>query len=86
MNGYTVRFKQAALRDLEKISQQINRRVVAAIEKLEVEPRPRGCRKIRGLTDTFRIRVGEYRVLYTVDDKERVVRITHVRHRREAYE
>jgi mRNA interferase RelE/StbE len=86
VSGYTIRFKQAALRELKTVSRQIHTRVIAAIEKLSLEPRPRGCRKIRGLSDTFRIRVGQYRVLYTVDDTERVVRITHIRHRREAYD
>lgn len=83
--GYTIRFKQAALRDLERITQPTHSRLITAIENLAVEPRPRGCRKLRGLSDTFRIRVGQYRAIYIVDDIERVVRVTRVRHRREAY-
>ena len=51
---------------------------------LETNARPRGCRKLRG-REEYRLRVGEYRILYTVNDKERVVEIVAVRRRRDAY-
>lgn len=50
-----------------------------------MQPRPDGCRKLVGSEDTFRIRIGDYRVIYTVDDENRDVVIETIRHRREAY-
>lgn len=51
------------------------------IESLAVEPRPSGCRKIRASTDLFRVRVGNYRVIYRVDDAGRLVDVAGIRHR-----
>jgi mRNA interferase RelE/StbE len=61
-------------------------RVIAAIRALAATPRPAGCRKLQSSGhDDYRLRVGDYRVLYEVDDTARLVRIMRVRHRREAY-
>jgi len=51
-----------------------------------VNPRPSGVRKLRGTRDLWRIRVGDYRVIYRMDDRKRLVDVSHVRHRREAYQ
>ena len=59
-------------------------RAVQAILKLERDPRPKGSKKLRGVQD-YRLRVGEYRVLYSVDDQKRVVEVIAVGHRREVY-
>jgi mRNA interferase RelE/StbE len=56
-----------------------------AIDGLARDPRPAGCRKLIGSNDAFRIRIGDYRVIYTVDDAVFVIAIESVRHRREAY-
>ncbi|MGH9101893.1 MAG: type II toxin-antitoxin system RelE family toxin [Acidimicrobiales bacterium] len=49
------------------------------------DPRPRGCEKLAGMADAWRIRSGNYRVVYTIDDHVQVVTITRVGHRREVY-
>ena len=59
-------------------------RVRDAIRSLAETPRPAGCRKLSG-RDGWRIRVGDYRVVYGIDDQERIVTITHVGHRRDVY-
>lgn len=59
-------------------------RLSRAILDLELRPRPRGCKKLAG-REEFRLRVGVYRVLYSVDDDRRVVEILAVRHRKDAY-
>jgi mRNA interferase RelE/StbE len=75
-----------AERDLKRLPAAVFRRVIAAIRALAPNPRPPGCRKLHGSgRDDYRIRVGEHRVLYEVDDIARRVRIMRVRHRREAY-
>jgi mRNA interferase RelE/StbE len=59
--------------------------VIRAIRALATNPRPRGCRKIVGSVADWRVRVGEYRIVYEIDDARRTVRIMYVRHRRDAY-
>jgi len=49
-------------------------------------PRPSGCKKLKGHKDIWRIRVGDYRIVYTVDDREMVIRVGRIAHRREVYE
>ncbi len=59
-------------------------RIEVAIDALSTEPRPRGAVKLAG-RDDFRIRVGEYRIVYAVDDAERLVLVARIAHRREVY-
>jgi mRNA interferase RelE/StbE len=61
-------------------------RIFPRLEALEDEPRPAGCKKLKGGRDEWRIRVGDYRVVYTVDDVKLRVSVTRVRHRSEVYE
>lgn len=74
-----------ARRDLRRLSGEVFKRVVRAMRALAKNPRPKGCRKIVGSQNDWRIRVGEYRVVYEIDDGARVVRVMFVRHRRDAY-
>jgi mRNA interferase RelE/StbE len=60
-------------------------RIFARIKGLGDELRPSGCRKLRGERNLWRLRVGDYRVIYTVDDRRHVVDVSAVRHRRDAY-
>lgn len=61
-------------------------RVFPRIEALATEPRPVGCKKLHGAVDFWRLRVGDYRVVYCIDDNAGVVEIRAVRHRSAAYE
>ncbi|MBX3027854.1 type II toxin-antitoxin system RelE/ParE family toxin [bacterium] len=75
-----------AERDLMRLPAAVFRRVVGAVRSLAATPRPPGARKLQGSgRDDYRLRVGDYRVLYEVDDRGRTVRILRVRPRREAY-
>ena len=85
MPGYTVSFRRSAEKDLRRLDATVQRRAMRAIDGLAQEPRPPGCRKLVGSEDAFRIRIGDYRVIYTVDDAVCVVAIENIRHRREAY-
>jgi len=82
---YRVLLERAAEKDLARLSSEIHDRVIAAIRKLAANPRPPGCRKLAGSEDDWRIRVGDYRVIYQIADEIRIVRVNRVRHRREAY-
>jgi mRNA interferase RelE/StbE len=82
---YQVEIASAAQRDVKRLPPEVLRKVDAAILDLEQNPRPPGCTKLEGSEDEYSVRVGDYRILYVVDDKARLVTIARVRHRRDAY-
>ena len=82
---YRVLLERAAEKDLARLSSEIHARVIAAIQALANNPRPPGCRKLAGSKNDWRIRVGDYRVVYEIADEIRIVRVNRVRHRREVY-
>lgn len=82
---YRVFLERAVERDLKKLSVRMHDRVISAIQGLAKNPRPTGCRKLTGGDNDWRIRVGDYRVVYEIADTIRVVRVNRVRHRREVY-
>jgi mRNA interferase RelE/StbE len=60
--------------------------VVRKVESLGNDPRPAGCKKLRSYKDQWRVRIGDWRVVYIVDDKARLVSVTRIAHRREVYD
>ena len=86
MDSYTISLASSAERDLRKVDHQVVSRITAAIDILADEPRPKGCRKLAGSLHTYRIRVGDYRVIYSIDDGLREVVVQRVRHRKDAYQ
>jgi mRNA interferase RelE/StbE len=83
---YQVTVARTARKELEALPAKIQDRVLRAIEKLRDIPRPAGCKKLKGADDLFRIRVGDYRIIYEVHDEEVRVLIIRVRHRKDVYE
>lgn len=86
MAKYHVAFASSAEKELRKLPDRLIARLVPHLEDLASNPRPSGCKKLRGGDDEWRIRVGDYRVVYTVDDARLLVEVTRIRHRSEAYE
>ncbi len=82
MASYTVEVKPPARKELEALPDKVLSRVVRKVESLGQSPRPGGCKKLKG----WRVRVGDWRVVYIVDDKAKVVSVTRIAHRREVYE
>ena len=82
---YEVYLERAAENDLKRLPITTFHRIIPQIRRLAENPRPLGCRKLTGSKNDWRIRVGDYRVLYEIDEKARAVRIMRVRHRREVY-
>jgi mRNA interferase RelE/StbE len=71
---------------LERLPVKVLERMFPRLEALAEEPRPSGCRKLKGGQQEWRIRVGDYRVVYTIDDRKLRVSVTRIRHRSEAYD
>ena len=81
---YEVLIERRVERDLKRLPLREFNRITRAMKELAQDPRPSGSRKLVGSERDRRVRVGDYRVLYEIDDAGKVVRILHVRHRREA--
>ncbi len=82
---YIVQYDPRALKELAKIDKPSARRIVKAIDALSGDPRPSGARPLVGYPELWRIRVGDYRAVYTVQDAERVVLALRVAHRSTVY-
>ena len=82
---YTVIIENKAQKEFLKLSPPHGNSVNKAIEKLENVPRPSGVKKLSGTKDGYRVRVGDHRILYTIDDRRKVITIYRIRHRREVY-
>ena len=85
MDSYEIRFLRPAEKDLRSIQKSRLPAILEAIEALKENPRPLGCRKLVGSESAFRIRIGDYRVVYTIEDTIRIVEINRVRHRKDVY-
>ena len=81
---YKIIFSESAQKELKKIPTQFGLKIIRVIEKLSRTPRPVGCKKIVG-TDSYRIRVNDYRVIYTIKDKELIIDIVKIGNRKEIY-
>jgi mRNA interferase RelE/StbE len=84
--SYRVLIKPSAAKEIEAVGQKEDRRrIVTRIRSLARDPRPFGSEKLSGRGDLYRLRVGRYRVVYTVRDDELVVLIVRVGHRKNVY-
>ncbi len=85
MRPYSLHFKSSVEKDLRRLPAVARRRCLERIDGLGAEPRPRGATRLTGSEHSYRLRVSSYRVVFQVDDDERVVTIEYVRHRKDAY-
>ncbi len=85
MTRYDIEISETAEKQLKKLQRGDQRRVARAIVALADEPRPRGSRKLSGYNDVFRIRVGRYRVTYSVSGNRLIVIILKIGHRKDVY-
>lgn len=85
MGSYTVEIKPSARKELEALPDPVLERVIAKLGSLSDTPRPAGCKKLKGYEDQWRIRVGDWRVVYIIKDAARLVSVTRIAHRREVY-
>jgi mRNA interferase RelE/StbE len=86
LSFYTIKFDRQVKKDFKSIQPQDIKRIKSAILKLSNDPRPHGCTKLKGdKRDYYRIRVGNYRVIYSVEDDILLILVVTVGHRKEIY-
>ena len=85
MSAYRILLERAAEKSLARLAPALHNRIIKAIQALSTNPRPSGSRKLSGSENDWRIRVGDYRVIYEIADEIRVVRVNRIRHRRDVY-
>ena len=83
--AYAVEFSPSAAREFRKLAPEIQRRLSPDIDSLAQNPRRSGAKKLKGREDLWRIRVGDYRIIYEVRDRTLVVLVVRVAHRRDDY-
>ncbi len=81
---YTIQFHPSAVKDYNKIPKKIIHKINSLIESLKQNPRPSGYIKLKN-RDAYRIRAGDYRIIYEIHEKEVVVIVMRIRHRKEVY-
>jgi mRNA interferase RelE/StbE len=86
VSSYRIALTASAERELRRLPTKVIARIMPRLEHLASAPRPRGCKKLRGGDKEWRIRVGDYRLVYVIDDNARTVDVTRIAHRREVYE
>jgi len=82
---YRITILPAALGQLAELPRLDQRRIKASIDRLAVDPRPAGVKKLQGMREFLRLRSGNYRIIYTVEDDRRMVLIIRIGHRRDVY-
>ena len=82
---YRIEFTSSAERDFAKLTEDIRQRLLPKVDALAHDPRPIGVQKLQGRENRYRIRVGDYRIIYEIRDKILVILIVGIGHRREVY-
>ncbi len=85
MPDYEIRFARSARKELEDLDRGLQGRIIDKIEGLGHQPRPSGCVRLTGRNRLWRVRIGDYRVVYEIDDDHRQVDVMVIRHRRDVY-
>jgi mRNA interferase RelE/StbE len=83
--SYTVIIPKPVQKQLDNLPEDIRQRIIEKILSLTIEPRPVGVKKLKGFDNEYRVRVGDYRVRYEVNDKILTVLVLHCKHRRNIY-
>lgn len=81
---YSITFRSGAVKELRKLPGTARKRVASVIDLLATDPRPHGVKKMVGL-DAWRLRAGDYRIVYSIADQQLVIEIIKIGHRREVY-
>jgi mRNA interferase RelE/StbE len=83
--AYRIELSRDAERQIERFPPALHARVSAALDALRIDPRPRGVRKLTGFANRWRIRVGDYRIIYEIHDGQLLIIVLEAGHRRDIY-
>ncbi|BAZ16650.1 addiction module antitoxin [Calothrix sp. NIES-4071] len=83
--SYKVEILKGALKQIKKLSPELQERIQVRIDKLATEPRPNGVKKLKGRENAYRIRVGNYRIIYDIFDDILLVNVVEIDHRSQIY-
>ncbi|MBE9092198.1 type II toxin-antitoxin system RelE/ParE family toxin [Microcystis aeruginosa LEGE 11464] len=76
----------SAAKEFKKLPSSIRQRVSDSLEKLQQDPRPSGVVKLKGEDKMYRLRVGDYRIVYTIEDNDKIIKVTRIGHRQDVYQ
>ena len=82
---YELLIERSAEKDLQKLSAEYSTKITSKIKELASTPRPPGCRKIINSENYWRLRIGNYRIIYEILDVQKTIRIYRIKHRKDAY-
>ncbi len=82
---YELRLARSTRKELDALPDAVLTRIARVLDELPNEPRPRGCKKLRGTTDLWRVRVGNYRIIYQIDDGAHVIAVRAIGNRKDVY-
>lgn len=82
---YKLTFKKSAVKEINNLPKKLLNSLVKVIDSLEENPRPEGCIMLKGKEKLWRIRYGDYRIVYSIDDKIEIIEINRIRHRKDVY-
>ena len=85
MASYKIEWKNPAKKELKKLDKAVIPKIITAVESLQDEPHPPGHKKLQGSEHTYRIRVGDYRVVYSIENQILLIEIVKVGHRKDIY-
>jgi len=86
MDSYKIEWKQSAVKELKKLPKEMIAKILVAVQKLSLNPFPPKTTKLVGTHQSFRIRVGDYRIVYNIFSKTLIIEIVRVKHRRNVYQ
>ncbi|MBF2015996.1 MAG: type II toxin-antitoxin system RelE/ParE family toxin [Rivularia sp. T60_A2020_040] len=84
--SYDIQFSKSASKQIKKLSSEVQERIQTKIDNLAIEPRPDGIKKLKGRENAYRIRVGDYRIIYDIFDEVLLITVVEVGHRSNIYQ
>ena len=85
MENYKIEIKKSATKEIAKLPKNILKRILNKIQSLSSDPRPNGCKKLTA-DEKYRVRVGDHRILYSIEDEKLVIYVVKVGHRKKVYD
>lgn len=83
---YRIDFVKSAVKEFNCLNKNIKEKIAKRIDELEINPRPENTKKLKGHNNLYRVRAGDYRIIYQIDDSQNYILITRVIHRKDVYE